>query len=286
MAFENPFLQPSAVRESALEYLWSDAPEDSTQRQGGSIVNNAFNLEDSSNTIAAIAANVAQNNGEYNPGQSLNPEDYDPVAALNGLNQYGGIVKGVAGMLGFGGIAGLGMKYAEQKAANDIDTMLQSLQGQTSGQSNLGTTALGGVLGMFGLNPFGVISGANKDSVANAKGLASNFQTVDQLAGYITGTDPAVQNIVGGMFTDWSTITPAQYGTVANQVGSYIQNKVASGMSLPEAQRVAANRFNPVDAGVPGNNPDESSSYSQYSGAGESQTQAALRSDDNSFGYG
>jgi hypothetical protein len=229
MAFENPFLQPSAVRKSALQYLWSDEP----------------------------AANIAQNGGEYNADQGLDLANYDPVAALNGLSKYGDAVKGAAKFLGLGGIANIGVSFAEQKAANDIDTMLQALQGETSGQSNLTLSTIGAVAGVLGLPFVGAGLGANKDSVTNAYGLASNFDNVEQLSGYIKGTDPAVQDIVGSMFTDWSTITPAQYGTVAQTVSSYVQDQVATGKSLEEAQRAAANQFNPVASAPAGNNPDE-----------------------------
>ena len=261
MAFENPFLKPSAVRKSALQYLFSDEPTTTSNTYQGSssasVVDNAFDLSGSADKISAIAANIAQNGGEYNPDQPLDLANYDPVAALNGLGKYGDAVKMAAKALGLGGIAGIGISFAEQKAANDIDTMLQALQGETSGQSNLTLSTIGAVAGVLGIPFVGAGLGANKDSVANAKGLASNFDNVEQLSGYIKGTDPAIQNIVGDMFTDWSTITPAQYGTVAQTVSSYVQDQVAAGKSLQEAQRAAANQFNPVAFAPAGNNPDE-----------------------------
>lgn len=261
MAFENPFLKPSAVRKSALQYLFSDEPTTTSNTYQGSssasVVDNAFDLSGSADKISAIAANIAQNGGEYNPDQPLDLANYDPVAALNGLGKYGDAVKGAAKFLGLGGFAGIGISFAEQKAANDIDTMLQALQGDTSGQSNLTLSTIGAVAGVLGIPFVGAGLGANKDSVANAKGLASNFDNVEQLSGYIKGTDPAIQNIVGDMFTDWSTITPAQYGTVAQTVSSYVQDQVAAGKSLVEAQRAAANQFTPVASAPAGNNPDE-----------------------------
>jgi hypothetical protein len=263
MAFENPFLQPSAVRQSALKYLFSEEPSETTITTGSqpsgssSIVDNVFDISSSSDKISAIAANIFQNGGEFNAEQGFDEANYDPVAALNGLSQYGSIVKGAASFLGFGGLVSMGMSLAEQKAANDIDTMLQSLQGDTSGQSNLTLSTIGAVGGVLGLPFINAGLGSNKDSVANAKGLASNFQTVDQLSGYISGTDPAIEAIVGNMFDDWSTITPSQYGTVAQEVSSYVQNQVASGKSLQEAQREAANYYTPVASAPAGNNPDE-----------------------------
>ena len=261
MAFENPFIKPSATRQSALRYLWSDEPTGDTAQQAmsttGSVVDNAFSISDTAEKIGAIAANVAQNGGEYNADQGIDLANYDPVAALNGLSKYGDAVKGAAKFLGLGGIANIGISFAEQKAANDIDTMLQSLQGDTSGQSNLTLSTIGAIVGVLGIPFVGADLGANKDSVTNAKGLASNFDNVEQLSGYIKGTDPAIQNIVGDMFTDWSTITPAQYGTVAQTVSSYVQDQVAAGKSLVEAQRAAANQFTPVASAPAGNNPDE-----------------------------
>lgn len=263
MAFENPFLKPSAVRKSALEYLFSDSPDTMTTSSGfqpsssASIVDNVFDISSSADKISAIAANVFQNGGEFNAEQGFDVANYDPVAALNGLSQYGSIVKGAAKFLGLGSLVGMGISFAEQKAANDIDTMLQALQGETSGQSNLTLSTIGAIGGVLGIPFVNAGLGANKDSVSNAKGLASNFQTVDQLAGYISGTDPAIEAIVGNMFDDWSTITPAQYGTVAQEVSSYVQNQVASGKSLQEAQREAANYYTPVASAPAGNNPDE-----------------------------
>ena len=262
MAFENPFLKPSPTRQAALKYLFSDEPRTPATNvyQGSSsasVVDNAFSLSDSADKISAIAANIFQNGGEYNADQGLDLANYDPVAALNGLSKYGDSVKGAAKFLGLGGFANIGISFAEQKAANDIDTMLQALQGDTSGQSNLTLSTIGAVAGVLGIPFVGAGLGANKDSVANAKGLASNFDNVEQLSGYIKGTDPAIQDIVGSMFTDWSTITPAQYGTVAQTVSSYVQDQVAAGKSLQEAQRAAANQFNPVASAPAGNNPDE-----------------------------
>ena len=262
MAFENPFLKPSPTRQAALKYLFSDEPRTPATNvyQGSSsasVVDNAFSLSDSADKISAIAANIFQNGGEYNADQGLDLANYDPVAALNGLSKYGDSVKGAAKFLGLGGFANIGISFAEQKAANDIDTMLQALQGDTSGQSNLTLSTIGAVAGVLGIPFVGAGLGANKDSVANAKGLASNFDNVEQLSGYIKGTDPAIQNIVGDMFTDWSTITPAQYGTVAQTVSSYVQDQVAAGKSLQEAQRDAANKFTPVASAPAGLNPDE-----------------------------
>jgi len=263
MAFENPFLKPSATRQSALKYLFSDEPDTMTTSSGfqpsssASIVDNVFDISGSTDEISAIAANIFQNGGEFNAEQGFDVANYDPVAALNGLSQYGSIVKGALSFLGLGDLVGVGMSLAEQHAANNIDTMLQSLQGDTSGQSNLTLSTIGGIAGIVGVPFVGAGLGANKDSVANAKGLASNFQTVDQLAGYISGTDPAIQTIVGNMFEDWSTITPAQFGTVAQEVSSYVQNQVAGGKSLQEAQREAANFYTPVASAPAGNNPDE-----------------------------
>ena len=260
MAFENPFLKPSAVRKSALDYLFSDEPRNINQpsvSSSASVVDNVFDISSTADKISAIAANIAQNGGEYNSEQGMDLANYDPVAALNGLGKYGDAVKAAAKFFGLGGFANIGISFAEQKAANDIDTMLQALQGDTSGQSNLTLSTIGAVAGVLGMPFVGAGLGANKDSVANAYGLASNFDNVEQLSGYIKGTDPAIQDIVGSMFTDWSTITPAQYGTVAQTVSSYVQDQVAAGKSLEEAQRAAANQFNPVASAPAGNNPDE-----------------------------
>ena len=84
MAFENPFLQPSAVRKSALRYLWSDSPESESapQQQGASfsLVDNVFGLTESTNTAGNVAGNIANNGGEYNPDDNT---DYNAWAKAN-----------------------------------------------------------------------------------------------------------------------------------------------------------------------------------------------------------
>jgi chemotaxis protein histidine kinase CheA len=72
MAFENPFLQPSAVRKSALQYLWSDEPENAIQASpapSSSFIADLFGVGESSPstgqaTPAAPAAPTSSEGGE------------------------------------------------------------------------------------------------------------------------------------------------------------------------------------------------------------------------------
>ena len=84
MAFENPFIKPSATRKSALQYLWSDEPTGDTAQQAmsttGSVVDSAFNVSGLKNQAITNALNIANNGGEYNPNDTT---DYSLEAVQN-----------------------------------------------------------------------------------------------------------------------------------------------------------------------------------------------------------
>lgn len=74
MAFENPFLKPSATRQSALRYLFSDSPDSTTQNTSNnsySIVDNAMGVSNAKAEFEAFVLNAGGEGGEggENSGQ-------------------------------------------------------------------------------------------------------------------------------------------------------------------------------------------------------------------------
>jgi len=276
MAFENPLLKPSSTRQAALRYLFSDSPTDEASGTTSGLEGNlspsqTAEMDAATNTIANIAANIASNGGEYDPSAGISGQA-DPVVALNALNSYGPTVSVVANALGLGGFVNL----AQQSLSNQIDTALASLGGETTGQSSLGLSALGMGLGLMGVPGAGFISGANKDTISNATGFVSNFQNMAQLQGYIDAAkNPALQSQIASMIENPNTITPAQYGTLANYVAQTGNPNVTVG--APIISEVPT----PTDLGML----SRGTTSNSYSGAGMSQTQASLRGDSGGY-YG
>ena len=74
MAFENPFLKPSATRQSALRYLFSDSPDstsESSSNNSYSIVDNAMGVSNAKAEFEAFVLNAGGEGGEggENSGQ-------------------------------------------------------------------------------------------------------------------------------------------------------------------------------------------------------------------------
>jgi hypothetical protein len=253
MAFENPFLQPSAVRKSALQYLWSDAPESTStpQQQGASfsLVDNVFGLTKSTNTAGNVVGNIANNGGEYNPDDNT---DYgawakaNPIEALKAVQENKGLIKGLLSAMGIP-MAGSIVAAVEQDAANNVLGLVSGFVSQYGGEvvedGSLLTAAGKAAL------PFGIGKLMSSDSVEASKGLVDAFGTTDAMAGYFgAALDPTVGQIVSGMIADPTTITAAQYGTIGQAVRGRIQDNVESGMPLNTAQNEAIDFFQPQAA--------------------------------------
>jgi hypothetical protein len=162
MAFENPFLQPSAVRKSALQYLWSDAPESAIQvtpAPSSSFVADLFgvNAVFPSTAPAATTAPISSEGGDYVPpvpnnttigiGKATDARNQKAmIAAFMGL-LTGGLV---------GAVQGGGKEFIKEtmKVLNEVNNTddplqaLNALQGWTdtrepapvvSGQTNYNT---------------------------------------------------------------------------------------------------------------------------------------------------
>ena len=255
MAFENPFLRQSSVRNSALDYLFSDEPEgDSVQAPTPSnnfadtpAVDQAFGLSENNATIGSIAANIAANEGSYNAEVGTSIAPMGAVETMNAFSTYGPAINSIAKQMGIpSGFIGL----AHQSAANTIDAQMATMGGVTSGQNNLGLTGMGVAAGMMG-GPLGMLAGLglgalgkNSDTMANTAAFAGNFTTQAQMDGYISAaTNPAMQATIASMITDPTTITPAQYGTLASYVASQdtinSQNTISDNALAAQAQAQA-----------------------------------------------
>ena len=250
MALDNPFLQPSATRRSALRYLWSDEPTGDTAQQAmsttGSVVDSAFNVQGLQDEATAKALNIASNGGEYNPNDTT---DYraqaqsDPVGALLAFDKYGSLAIGLLGVLGlpFSGAINAGVK---QGLANNVMGLVNGFVGQYGGQAAEGKSPL--AAGLSSMLPFGVGDMIGNDNVESALSLAQQFGTTGAMAGYFNAAlDPTIGDITSGMIEDPTSITPAQYGTIGQAVSERVQSNVANGMSLNAAQNEAIDFFQP-----------------------------------------
>jgi hypothetical protein len=253
MAFENPFLQPSAVRKSALQYLWSDSPESESapQQQGTSfsLIDNVFGPTESTNTAGNVVGNIANNGGEYNPDDN---SDYgawakaNPIEAAKALQENKGLIKGILSAMGIP-MAGSMIAAAEQNAANNVLGLVSGFVSQYGGEvveeGSLLTAAGKAAL------PFGIGKLMSSDSVEASNALVDAFGTTDAMSGYFgAALDPTVGQIVAGMIEDPTTITAAQYGTIGQAVRGRIQDNVESGMPLNTAQNEAIDFFQPQAA--------------------------------------
>jgi hypothetical protein len=164
MAFENPFLQPSAVRKSALQYLWSDEPESAIQvtpapSSSSSFIADLFGVGAASplTAPAATTAPISSEGGDYVPPVPNNTT-IGIGKATDARNQKA-MIAAFMGLLtgGLSGAAtGAGRKFVEEtmkvlNEVNNTDDPLQALnamQGWTdtrepapvvSGQTNYNT---------------------------------------------------------------------------------------------------------------------------------------------------
>ena len=231
-----------------MKYLWSDEPDtgNTGSSSSGSVVADAFNVDDLTTDAIATAINISNNGGEYNPNDTT---DYaakalsSPVEALNAFNEYGSKAISLLGFLGlpFADAISAGIK---QDLANNVMGLVNNFVAPYGGEVAEGKSPLGA--GLSSMLPFGLGDKIGDDNVKAAVSLAQQFGTTGALAGYFTaGLDPMIGQITDGMIADKTSITPAQYGTIGQAVSERIQSNVKSGMDLNAAQAEAVNFFNP-----------------------------------------
>jgi hypothetical protein len=96
MAFENPLLRPSATRQAALQYLWSDEPESAIQ---------ASPAPSSSSSIANFfgVGEASPSTGQATPAAPAAPtssegSDNSSGIAVAEATPYGGLFRWVTGV--------------------------------------------------------------------------------------------------------------------------------------------------------------------------------------------
>ena len=246
MALDNPFLQPSAVRKSALQYLFSDEPTTTSNTYQGSssasVVDTAFGVPQSAQKAEAIALNIANNGGEYNPDDS---SDYaleamqNPGDAWRAFDQYGSKVIGVLGMLGLPFASSI-IAATEQNLANKFGEMIGAYVEPLGGELPEGRNPLlAGGLARIG-DKF------EADNVESLRALRDQFTSDKNVRGYFSaGTDDAIKAVVDSTIKDYNILSPDAYGEKAAEVGTFIENQIAGGLELEGARQAALNFYNP-----------------------------------------
>jgi hypothetical protein len=195
MAFENPLLRPSATRQAALQYLWSDEPESAIQASpapsSSSSIANFFGVGEASPSTApaAPAAPTSSEGGDSSSG-----------IAVAEATPYGGLFGGLPGLAvsainmgipGFGAMYGAASGYGGQVSANNLGTAMDAWGGDPNVSGSPALAALGGA---FGYTPEGL---------ENAKAFAGNFSSEANMTGYIAAaTDPTIGDLTNAAITE------------------------------------------------------------------------------------
>jgi hypothetical protein len=237
MAFENPLLRPSATRQAALQYLWSDEPESAIQASpapssSSSSIANFFGVGEASPstgqaTPAAPAAPTSSEGGDSSSGI--------PVAEAT---PYGGLFGGLPGLAvsainmgipGFGAMYGAASGYGGQVSANNLGTAMDAWGGDPNVSGSPALAALGGA---FGYTPEGL---------ENAKAFAGNFSNEANMAGYIAAaTDPTIGDLTNAAITEQVgqqdiAYTADDYGKIAAEITATIAAANAETQAAAEA---------------------------------------------------
>jgi hypothetical protein len=237
MAFENPLLRPSATRQAALQYLWSDEPESAIQASpapssSSSSIANFFGVGEASPstgqaTPAAPAAPTSSEGGDSSSGI--------PVAEAT---PYGGLFGGLPGLAvsainmgipGFGAMYGAASGYGGQVSANNLGTAMDAWGGDPNVSGSPALAALGGA---FGYTPEGL---------ENAKAFAGNFSSEANMTGYIAAaTDPTIGDLTNAAITEQVgqqdiAYTADDYGKIAAEITATIAAANAETQAAAEA---------------------------------------------------
>jgi hypothetical protein len=240
MAFENPLLRPSATRQAALQYLWSDEPESAIQASpapsssssSSSSIANFFGVGEASPstgqaTPAAPAAPTSSEGGDSSSGI--------PVAEAT---PYGGLFGGLPGLAvsainmgipGFGAMYGAASGYGGQVSANNLGIAMDAWGGDPNVSGSPALAALGGA---FGYTPEGL---------ENAKAFAGNFSSEANMTGYIAAaTDPTIGDLTNAAITEQVgqqdiAYTADDYGKIAAEITATIAAANAETQAAAEA---------------------------------------------------
>jgi hypothetical protein len=245
MAFENPLLRPSATRQAALQYLWSDEPENAIQASpapsSSSSIGNFFGVGEASPstgqaTPAAPAAPTSSEGGDSSSG-----------IAVAEATPYGGLFGGLPslavsaigmGIPGFKAMYGAASGYGGQVSANNLGTAMDAWGGDPNVSGSPALAALGGA---FGYTPEGL---------ENAKAFAGNFSSEANMTGYIAAaTDPTIGDLTNAAITEQVgqqdiAYTADDYGRIAAEITATIAAANAETQAAAEtayAEQEAAN---------------------------------------------
>jgi hypothetical protein len=234
MAFENPLLRPSATRQAALRYLWSDEPESaiqaSTAPSSSSSIGNFFGVGEASPSTAPTAPAA--------PTSSESSDNSSGIAVAE-ATPYGGLFGGLPGLAvsainmgipGFGAIYGAASGYGGQVSANNLGTAMAAWGGDPNVS---GSPALAALMGAFGSTPEGL---------ENAKAFAGNFSNEANMSGYMAAAQSS--SPIGALTQAISAtqlgqtnaeMTADQYGQLAVDTQNAVNASMASGKSLSQA---------------------------------------------------
>ena len=204
-----------------------------------------FNLADYQNNLPTeVADQVASGNlyggSDYSPVTSAETQAWldDPYSSL--FNPLPKFVKAGANMLipGAGALIGAASGYQNAVGANAMQTALSAYGGEPNTTADPFVSAL---MGAFGRSPEGV---------ENAQALASNFESPENLYGYMAAAqDPAISDIVSNYYASlaengqtYQSPTANDVGALGYIIGEQINRQVSQKVSLNDAvQNVAEN---------------------------------------------
>ena len=227
MAFDNPFLRPSATRQSALRYLWSDEPESVVPPTPTEI--NVFGTGESP-TQATPTSVAPASIGDSSDSTGVTTAEATPYGGLFG-GLPGWAVKGInMGIPGFGALYGAAAGYAGQTSANTLGEAMEAWGGEPNVSGNAALAALGGAVGY------------TPEALENAQAFAGNFSNETNMAGYISAVDPSsalgslTQAIAATqMGQNVSDMTADDFGALAVSTQAAVDESMAQGNSLPQA---------------------------------------------------
>lgn len=199
-----------------------------------------FNLADYQNNLPSQVANQVASGelyggSDYSPVRSAETQAWvdDPYSSL--FNPFPKYAKSLINMaIPFAGpLIGAASGYQNAIGANAMQTALQAYGGEPNTKADPFTSALLGAIGM------------DQQGVENAKALASNFDSPENLYGYMAAArDPAISQIAEAMIANsGGTMNANQVGALGYAIGEKVNSYVASGKSLNDAVQSAAQDY-------------------------------------------
>ena len=205
-----------------------------------------FNLADYQNNLPSqlaeqVASGELYGGSDYSPVRSAETQAWvdDPYSSL--FNPFPKYAKSLINMaIPFAGpLIGAASGYQNAVGANAMQTALAAYGGEPSTKADPFTSALLGAIGM------------DQQGVENAKALASNFDSPENLYGYMAAArDPAISNIVSNYYASlaeggqtYQSPTPNDVGALGYIIGEQINRQVSQKVSLNDAVKNVAQSY-------------------------------------------